>query len=643
MQLTNHIKNSILLLLIIVTGSVLRFWNFAEIPFTHDEFSAIFRLQYNNFSALIANGIMRDGHPAGIQVFLYYWTKLFGISEPIVKFPFIMMGILSIWILYLIGKEWFNETVGLVSASFLASLQFSVMNSQIARPYVSGLFFCLLMVYFWTKLVFKSEEKFKLNALMYIFSAALCSYNHYFSLLFAIIVGLSGLIYIRREYLLKYIISGTIIFMLFIPHFKIFLYQVKIGGIGDWLGKPHPDFIISYIAYIFQFSLLSVLLSVLIILFGVYKLKRKEIKTNFFFISIIFFLLPFIIGYLYSIFINSVLQYNVLFFSFPFLFFILFGHLKLEKPLINMVLVASILLINIMVLVFQRQHYSLFYNSPYERILTVYEKMESINKNALAIIDSDKKISHYYISKYHIDTNFTSFSSLKDEKGLVCYLTENYEKADKLYFGCLSGSNPLIIPIIMDFYPNIEWQKNYFGGTSYLFSKSKNRSEKLIENLDLDKVSHFWSNVDQSKIITIDSMHKDKAYLIDSLSEWSPTFTKSLDEIMVNENNFIDVSVRACKPDSLCGAVLSTSISKGEKVVYWDGHGFDTFICFGQEKRGWITIHHCVKLSDIDLNYNNLELKVYIWNKGKENLIIDDFKIELRDGNPMIYGLFEKF
>jgi hypothetical protein len=531
----------------------------------------------------------------------------------------------------------------LVSASFLASLQFSVMNSQIARPYISGLLFCLLMVYFWTNLVFKPEKKFVLNTVMYIFSAALCSYNHYFSLLFAIIVGFSGLIYIRREYLWKYIISGIIIFILFIPHFKIFIYQIKIGGIGDWLGKPQPDFIISYIAYIFQFSVLSVLLSVLIILFGFFKLKWKEIRTKFIYLSIIIFLLPFIIGYLYSTFINSVLQFNVLFFSFPFLFFILFGHLKSQKPLINMILVVSILSINILVLVFQRQHYILFYNSPYEKILADYVKMKGLNKNALSIIDSDKKISNYYISKFHIDTNFTSFSSIKDERSLVCYLTEKYKKADKLYFGCLSGSNPLIIPIIMDFYPNIEWQKNYFGGTSYLFSKSKNRSEKLIENLDLDTVSHYWSNVDQLKIIAIDTIQKNKAYLIDSLCEWSPTFTKSLDEIMVNENNFIDVSVRVYNPDNLCSSVLATSISKGEKVVYWDGHGFDTFIYSGQEKSGWITIHHCVKLSDIDLNYSNLVLKVYIWNKEKANLIIDDFKIELRNGNPVIYGLFERF
>ncbi len=39
---------------------------------------------------LIEGGVKVDGHPAGIHVFLYYWTKLFGTNEWIVKLPFIV-------------------------------------------------------------------------------------------------------------------------------------------------------------------------------------------------------------------------------------------------------------------------------------------------------------------------------------------------------------------------------------------------------------------------------------------------------------------------------------------------------------------------------------------------------------------------
>jgi len=76
-----------LILLILAAGAILRFYNYSDIPFTHDEFSAVFRTQFSSFHELIARGVVIDTHPAGVQVFLYYWVRLFGISEPIVKLP----------------------------------------------------------------------------------------------------------------------------------------------------------------------------------------------------------------------------------------------------------------------------------------------------------------------------------------------------------------------------------------------------------------------------------------------------------------------------------------------------------------------------------------------------------------------------
>ena len=104
------ISNKLILFLIVLTGALLRFYNYAEIPFTHDEFSALFRLDFNSFSELIQKGVKIDGHPAGIHVFLYYWTKAFGSTEWVVKLPFTIFGIISIWLVYLIATKWFPGT-----------------------------------------------------------------------------------------------------------------------------------------------------------------------------------------------------------------------------------------------------------------------------------------------------------------------------------------------------------------------------------------------------------------------------------------------------------------------------------------------------------------------------------------------------
>ena len=217
-----------ILLGILVLGAVLRFWNFSEIPFTHDEFSALGRLHFDSFGELIAKGVKIDGHPAGVHVFMYYWIQLFGESEIAVKFPFITMGIASIYLIYSIGKLWFNYSVGLISAAFMATMEFSVMYSQIARPYISGLFLCLLMVVYWSKLIKTPQTNFWKNYTGFVLAAALCAYNHHFSLLFAAIVGVSGVFLVQKKYLLKYALSGLAIFVLYLPHLSIFLYQLNI-------------------------------------------------------------------------------------------------------------------------------------------------------------------------------------------------------------------------------------------------------------------------------------------------------------------------------------------------------------------------------------------------------------------------------
>ncbi|MFT6747000.1 MAG: 4-amino-4-deoxy-L-arabinose transferase-like glycosyltransferase [Glaciecola sp.] len=105
----------LLFVLIICTATILRFYDYSNIPFTHDEFSALFKTNYDNFSDLVYYGVKTgDTHPAGVQIFIYYWVKLFGAATWVVKLPFTLAGIASIYFLYKTSKTWFNETAALV-------------------------------------------------------------------------------------------------------------------------------------------------------------------------------------------------------------------------------------------------------------------------------------------------------------------------------------------------------------------------------------------------------------------------------------------------------------------------------------------------------------------------------------------------
>ena len=66
-----RVTDTVLIVVILLAGAVLRFCRLNDIPFTYDEFSAIFRTQFATFGELIEKGVKIDTHPAGVQVFLF--------------------------------------------------------------------------------------------------------------------------------------------------------------------------------------------------------------------------------------------------------------------------------------------------------------------------------------------------------------------------------------------------------------------------------------------------------------------------------------------------------------------------------------------------------------------------------------------
>ena len=127
--------------LFITIGAVFRFYGFSDWSLSNDELSAIARTNFNSFSELIDKGIWVDGHPALIQIFEYYWIKLFGNSVFAVRLPFVLMGIGSSIYFYKLCTNWLNRNAALLGLALFISNYHFVLYSQVARPYVAGLFF----------------------------------------------------------------------------------------------------------------------------------------------------------------------------------------------------------------------------------------------------------------------------------------------------------------------------------------------------------------------------------------------------------------------------------------------------------------------------------------------------------------------
>ncbi len=632
----------ILIFLIIAIGAVLRFYNYSNIPFTHDEFSAIIRTQFSSFHELIAKGVMIDGHPAGVQVFLYYWVKLTGISEPLVKLPFTLLSLLSVYLVYSIGKKWFSAASGLIAASFLSFLQYSVMYGQVARPYASGLFLVLLMVHFWTNLMLFPGKRYYVNLAGYILASALCAYNHHFTLLFVGVAGLTGVFIINRGYRKAFILSWAAIFLLYVPHLPIFFAQLSQGGIGGWLGKPRPDFVIDYLAYVFHFSwYLAALLLLLLTLSLVWRTNKNPIDYRLLVVAFIWFFIPLAAGYLYSVYINPVLQYSMLIFSFPFLLLLMFFYADADRPWQKCVLVAACALFIIPSLVSERKHYRLFYNSPYrEIIMEAKHSSDSLGRaNCFILIDSYRPVSDYYLQKPGMNGFHLSYFHDAFDPPVIGNIIDTCGSKYFVY-GCISNSRWEDYPVIRSRYPCLMTHKRFNEGDFYVFSKDSVQGPgEYYFSSYADFVSNKsgWENIRPESIWFTGQDLKNPVVCMDSNLQFSPLFRGSLRDICRHKNDIIDVYADVETPQGFKEAYLQLGIYRKDSLLslqYASIKGSSPGECH--------RIFCSCRLADIDWRHHNLVVQAFIWNPKKQDLMIRGMSFSIRHGNPFLYGLYRK-
>lgn len=366
-------------------------------PFMHDELSTLARARYGSFSELIEKGVKGDYHPAGLQVFVWLWVKMVSISEFAVKLPFILCGIGSVFMSYVAGKKWFGETTALLAATYMATLQYTIVyGSLIARMYPLGLFFSLCMVYAWTKIVEDVDFSWK-NSFVFVASAIFCTHLHHFAMLFTGIVCFSGLLLAKKVALKRYIFLLSLIFLAYLPNIPLLLAQIKEGG-AEWMGGISLDFFRYYFSYLGHFSVWVA--GCILILLGIgLKTFQKINNKKYHFLSLIWFLTPLVLGYTYSVLRAPVLQNYVLLFSFPYLLFFLFSFCQNWGKKMQIAGVFLICLTNISTLIFKREHFTTFYHQPYPDIYHIsIDAKQKYGESLRSIHGLNPKYYAYYDS-----------------------------------------------------------------------------------------------------------------------------------------------------------------------------------------------------------------------------------------------------
>ena len=605
----------ILLGVVLLVAALLRLWKLGQVPFMHDEFSALFRLNYDNFKDLIQQGVKLDGHPAGVQVFLYFWTKLVGWNEFWVKLPFALMGIGSVYLIYVIGRQWFNRKTGLLAAAFFAVSQYTVFYSQLARPYAPGLFFVLLMTYFWNRILFDFKKPTIGLGIGMAIAAWLAALAHNFSAAQAGLIFLTGLCFLKKERRKIYWLSGIGALLLYAPHLPIFYHQFFInGGVGGWLDKPSSSFLVDFFQYTMNYAPLLIFNVGFFIIYPFILQKPEKRKFPIRWAAVAWFLIIFLLAFVYSMLREPIIQFSTLLFCYPFLIIAAFSIFRNNTMNYSQTVIAvlALLFIGSMTLVVNRRHYELMYHQGYDQIaLRMQQDNERYQDIRFATFTESAKVPEFYQNQ----TNVTN-RVIYDYDNPISDFREwlRNDSTEKIGFGSTDFVSPDWEVLAAAYYP---WllQKDTWFTSGYL----------TLSRDSIPGAVHLMSPM-------------DVAPLYFQNSEWGKSIFIQGDSLDAN-TDILGIAATIQSNDTIhhCAIIMEVRDAVTDSLLLWQG---------GTEKNGLLLpgenqLANAVRFDKKKFPPQGKKIKIYLWNQGKGTMIAKDFRWYSTKFNSRLTGLYQ--
>lgn len=605
-----------MLCIILIIGIAIRFWA-ANTQLTHDELSALARTHFDSFHDLIYQGVCVDGHPAGIQVLLWIQTRLFGYGEWVIRLPFFLMGCACIPLTHCFVRKWSNSNAAWWASATMAFSEYAILYTNIARPYIAGLFTILCMLCFWSNILQKVHQNRKslqwTDIIGFGLFAALSAYTQHFAMLTAALTGMAGLFWAERDTRLKYLIGCALAIVLYIPQIFITCHQIAQYKGLEWLATPHFTFMLEYLFYLLHYSW-YVLIALLIAGSFFFRLKTVKEKRK----SIIFFFtlwfLPLCIGFCYSKWVSPVIQFSCLIFSWPFLLLTIgLCFRDTEKRLLSIGIISLWSLALILSMVFNPffPHREQVFETSCVKTWELYDRY---GKNEVVSWNNcDASKLKYYENKYHRSLeNDMIYNS--DRQTLY-----NILKNSSSHYLVTTEVSPYDIEIIRHYYPHLQYCKNLQRSQVLVFSKKQNNSED-------EQMSFNEKNIISKDILPYN--YADEFHLLTDTALFG--FCKTPNTILTAEVQYrTDTEIQDYPL-----LVMETSCTG--KNIDWHAVSLDN-MPWGGEGKLILNMADIIRWPYFTKNH---QIKIYLYNpRHQSGIHPQHFTLKCREGNAQEYTL----
>ncbi len=418
-----YFNNHILLITILAIGVILRFYGLDIQSLWLDELITWSVSNQGKLIDVIEALHQGSTHPPGYFSIIYFVIKYLGDSETLLRLLSAICGVISIVVIFLLGRLLYSNREGIISAALTAVLWCPVYYSQEARSYSILLLFILLATYFWILILRCLDDKTKMPYYVifgYLLTAIISSYLHYLGFYLIMLQCLGAVFFFSRRPTLSYILLiYSLIFLAYSPWLPVMWDQIN-SDYYSWIKPPEFNtFAREYLEFLFNKSrplrLIVVILYIFLFirsLLNIIKIKAyrniRQILLSPGSLLLLWLIVPFALIFIKSILSTPVLTYRNLIISLP-PAYILLARSITQLPIIlkNRTLTITTCIITGLLLyhlIFTLNYYSKPHKTQFrEAVYYVIEHDTDLNNSIIA--SSYGHLIKYYFLQNKYDKN----------------------------------------------------------------------------------------------------------------------------------------------------------------------------------------------------------------------------------------------
>jgi len=279
MRIIRLSKEQGVLILILGIAFFLRFYRLDFQSFWLDELHTAIEADPSlSWKELFAYLNCCDQHPPLFFILEKLLFTVFGHTEFVARALPAAAGTVSVWVIYLLGKELYSMRLGLIAATLICFNYFHIYYSQEARPYAFLFLFTSLSFLFLIRVIRNPSRK---ASMWYCICTLMMLFSHYFALFACAAQAVIAALFIlwereHRKLLLKHLAASALIIGICFSPWLSFLASITAIK-SFWIPPVTPGFAIDFF---YEYFGSSDLLKPFLLLFLILSLMRFFRREN---------------------------------------------------------------------------------------------------------------------------------------------------------------------------------------------------------------------------------------------------------------------------------------------------------------------------------------------------------------------------